>query len=41
MSGGPGNDNFRGGEGFDSFNGGNGNDTALDNGEVEISIENT
>ena len=41
MLGGPGNDEFRGGEGFDIFNGGNGSDTALDNGEVEISIENT
>ena len=41
MIGGPGNDEFRGGEGFDTFDGGGGDDTALDNGEVEVSIENT
>ena len=41
MLGGPGNDDFRGGAGYDTFNGGSGADTALDNGEVEISIENS
>ena len=34
-----GNDELRGGEGFDTLNGGPGTDTALDQGEVEISIE--
>ena len=41
LLGGGGDDELRGGEGFDTLNGGAGNDTALDNGEVEIGIENT
>ena len=35
-----GNDMLRGGEGFDTLNGGAGIDSALDNGEIEIGIEN-
>jgi Ca2+-binding RTX toxin-like protein len=41
LFGGPGNDELRGGAGFDTLNGSSGTDTAVDNGEVEISIENT
>ena len=41
LLGGGGNDELRGGEGFDTLNGGPGVDTALDNGEVEIGIENS
>ena len=41
LFGGPGNDDLRGGAGFDTLDGSSGTDTALDNGEVEISIENT
>lgn len=39
LRGGPGNDDLEGGEGFDTLDGGEGTDTALDQGEVEISIE--
>lgn len=41
LFGGPGNDDLRGGAGFDTLDGGDGADTALDNGETEVSIENT
>ena len=41
LSGGPGNDTLNGGAGFDTLDGGSGIDTAVDNGEVEINIENT
>ena len=40
LLGGSGNDDLQGGAGFDMLNGGGGNDTSLDNGEVEIQIEN-
>ena len=39
LFGGAGSDDLTGGEGFDTLNGGSGNDNALDNGEVETSIE--
>ena len=40
MDGGPGMDDLTGGEGFDMLDGGSGIDTAVDQGEVEVGIEN-
>ena len=40
ITGGFGADEIYGGEGFDTLDGGDGFDTSLDNGEIEISIEN-
>ena len=40
MFGGPGDDELSGGEGFDAMDGGSGVDTSLDDGELEVRIEN-